>query len=209
MDDLDTPDLFLRARSAIVDAHRLSTTLQQITQPLLAADEHDVVGSHGLASADGHATPTTWTTTTSAEALDVPVASHQYGSAQSTVRKLVTVAQRLSHLRDEHESTLCHLMDLRLQQVQLRRQQLSALHALLSQQLARLGAPLEAPLARTVCCVNVCGLPCDQPCLDAYLPGAVTAFIRLVIAASASKPLSTIAPSSWLRVFLCLTSLHV
>lgn len=147
MDRLDTTDLFVRARSAIVEAHRLSASLQQVTTPLLGAELDVAVGSSEMERQAS-------TIPSSFEGSDIPAADPHHDYAQSTASKLVNVAQRLSRLRDEHESTLSHLMDLRLQQVQLRRQQLSALHGLLSQHLTRLGAPVEAPLARTVCGIS-------------------------------------------------------
>lgn len=162
MDRPDTTDLFVRARSAIVEAHRLSTSLQEVTRSPLGAEPDVAVGSSEM---EIHATQPESTTTSSYDVSDVLEADMQHEFALSTGSKLVTVAQRLSRLRDEHESTLCHLMDLRLQQVQLRRQQLAALHGLLSQHLSRLGAPVEAPLARTVCGISLGWLP--------YCPGCV------------------------------------
>lgn len=152
MSGLGTQDLFERARSAIVDARRLSTTLQNVTTQRVAVAS-DVIPSSAVpapaASGDVHPHATTGDTSTAI--TDLRATDPHCQSAQSTLRKLVTVAQRLADLRDEHETTLSHLMHLRLQQLQLRQQQLSALHGLLQQQLSRLGDPEEAPLQRTVC----------------------------------------------------------
>eukprot|EP00892_Ulva_mutabilis_P010575 jgi/Ulvmu1/7890/UM004_0122.1 len=149
MNELDTQDLCERARSAIVEAHRLSNTLQNVTSQRQSADSDVALCSGPAPAATDTASREQSSSVPGHNGSDIHAADAQCQSAHSTLTKLVTVAQRLADLRDEHETTLWHLMHLRLQQLTLRRQQLSALHGLLLQQLSRLGAPEEAPLQRT------------------------------------------------------------
>lgn len=155
MSHAEATSLFERARSAIVEANRLSSSIQQLHRVVLASDPHiATTTSRDIITAEQtvyhHATASTAIQFQDEDASleSVPLRSSE---ERTTVHRLLTVAERLSKLSEEHKSTLSHLMNLRLQQVLLRRQQLNALHRLLTEQLVRLGTPTEAPLTRTVC----------------------------------------------------------
>jgi hypothetical protein len=156
---MQSSDIFQRAHTAIIEAHRLSQTLHEVATRRLeqvarpgssdqslgheadfsarAGEVQPLPGNNG-AEADGAAVSTP------------PAPGANLSSTRATLDRLVSVASRLATLRNEHQATLSHLVRLRLQQIQLRKQQLSALHGLLSSQLQELGDIHAHPLQRTV-----------------------------------------------------------
>ena len=137
-DDAGHETAFNRARNAISSARQVSAEISSVLSQCREICASDLASVPSLAPdqtqpADTapHATPE----------------RQSHGCSEGVQSKLNRCQVNLTNLKEQHESTLTHLLKLRLEQLLLRQSQLSALRALLQSQLS---AFLQGSLHNTV-----------------------------------------------------------